>query len=123
MLLLLTLGKDFANTGAQDAAYFQTLGTLLLEVSAWFQSMLAIVFSLGALMIYYLFYQSKLIPRWLSIWGFVGAIIYLSEPLLVMFGYEMEILFAPLALQEMVLAIWLIIKGFNPSAIDSESET
>lgn len=113
MLLLLTLGKDFANAGAQDVAYFQTLGSLLQEAVTWLSIHVSIVFSIGALMIYYLFYQSKLIPRWLSIWGFVGAVIYLAEPLLAMFGSEMEILFAPLALQEMVLAIWLIVKGFK----------
>lgn len=113
MLLLLTLGKDFANAGAQDAVYFQTLGSLLQEAVTWLSIHISIVFSIGALMIYYLFYQSKLIPRWLSIWGLVGAVIYLAEPLLAMFGSEMEILFAPLALQEMVLAIWLIVKGFK----------
>ena len=121
MLLLLTLSKEFVNASASDASYFQTLGTLLMQASFWFQSMLAIVFSLGALMIYYLFYQSKLIPQWLSIWGIVGAIIYLAEPLLAMFGSEMEILFAPLALQEMVLALWLILKGFSTTPTVSSS--
>lgn len=121
MLLLLTLSKDFVSAGSQDVAYFQSLGTLLMQASFWLSIYVSIVFSIGALMIYYLFYQSKLIPRWLSIWGFVGAIIYLAEPLLAMFGSEMEILFAPLALQEMVFAIWLIVKGFSPAVIDSES--
>jgi hypothetical protein len=121
MLLLLTVSQEYVNAGAPDASYFQTLGTLFLEAGVWFESMLAIVFSLGALMIYYLFYQSKLIPRWLSVWGFVGALIYLAEPLLAMFGSEFELLFAPLALQEMVLAVWLIVKGFNLPSIVSES--
>jgi hypothetical protein len=121
MLLLLTVSREYVNASTPDASYFQTLGTLLLEAGVWFESMLAIVFSLGALMIYYLFYQSKLIPRWLSVWGLVGALIYLAEPLLAMFGSEFELLFAPLALQEMVLALWMIVKGFNTSATVSES--
>jgi hypothetical protein len=83
---------------------------------------LEIVFSLGALMIYYLFYQSKLIPRWLSVWGLIGAILYLAAGLFAIFSVDFSILLeAPLALQEMVLAVWLIVKGFNPSAIASES--
>ncbi len=83
--------------------------------------MLSMVFSLGALMIYYVFYQSKLIPRWLSGWGLIGSVLYLVVPLLSMFGSELAILTLPLALQEMVLAVWLIVKGFNPSAIASET--
>jgi hypothetical protein len=38
-----------------------------------------------------------------------------------MFGFDLEILTMPLALQEMVMAVWLIVKGFNPQAIASET--
>jgi hypothetical protein len=114
-LLLLTLSQEYIKAGISEASYFQTLGTIILKTGDWLAQMLAIVFSLGALAIYYLFYQSKLIPRWLSIWGLIGAVLYLATPVLSMFGLEVEILMAPLALQEMVLAIWLIAKGFNSS--------
>jgi len=75
--------------------------------------MLSIVFSIGALFIYSVFYQSKLIPRWLSIWGLIGALSYITCPLFAMFSLDIKILMAPLALQEMVMAVWLIVKGFN----------
>jgi hypothetical protein len=120
-LLLIILSVEFVKAGAPDASYFQTLGILLLEAADWFGYILSIVFSIGALMIYYLFYQTKLIPRWLSVWGLIGAVIYLAQPLLAMFGSELDILFAPLAVQEMVLAVWLIVKGFNSTAIVSPS--
>ena len=120
-LLLIILSQEYVKAGAPDASYFQTLGTLLLEAANWFGYILSIVFSIGALMIYYLFYQTKLIPRWLSVWGLIGAVIYLAQPLLAMFGSELDLLFAPLAVQEMVLAVWLIVKGFNSSAIASGS--
>lgn len=122
-LLLLTLSQEYAKAGTPDVSTFQSLGTLLLDVEHWFSQMLSIVFSLGALFIYYLFYQSTLIPRWLSAWGLMGAILYLAYPLLVMFGSDIEILMAPLALQEMVMAVWLIVKGFDPTASASESAT
>ncbi len=112
-LLLIVLSQEYVKAGTPAVSYFQTVGVLLQEAGVWFGHILSMVFSIGALMIYYLFYQSKLIPRWLSLWGLIGATLYLAQPLLAMFGSKFDVLFAPLALQEMVLAIWLIVKGFN----------
>ncbi len=128
LLLLLTLSQEFVIAGAPDASYFQTLGTLLLAARDWvFLLGPGIVFSLGALMFYYLLYQSKLIPRFLSVWGLIGAPLLLADAgLLGMFGHSpfstiSIFLNLPIAVNEMVLAVWLIVKGFNSSAIASES--
>jgi hypothetical protein len=95
-----------------------------VEAVAWDQ-LVAIPFALGALMFYSLLYQSRLVPRWLSAWGLVGATLYIVPPLGSMFGVSLGVLMAPLAVQEMVMAAWLIAKGFNRSAITAEgaSET
>jgi hypothetical protein len=112
-LLLLSVSQEYVKAGISDASHFQALGALVLKASYQIGSILDIVFSLGALMIYYLFYRSKLIPQWLSVWGLVGAMLYLTSGLLGMFSVDFGVLEAPLALQEMVLAVWLIVKGFN----------
>ena len=80
---------------------------------------LAIPFALGALMFYVLLYQSRLVPRWLSAWGLVGAALYIVPPIGNMFGLSLGVLMAPLAVQEMVMAGWLIAKGFTPRAAAS----
>ena len=128
ILSLLTLSQELAKAGAPDASHFQALGTLLLAAGDWAGNVLAaIVFPLSVLMLYYILYQSKLIPRWLSGWGFIGATLYLAQGLLSLFGLlvyppsSIAPLYLPLAVNEMVLAIWLIVKGFNPSAIASGS--
>ena len=120
-LLLLTLSQNYVLAGAPDAVYYQTLGTLLLAVGAWVDPVLVIVFSISALILNYLLYKSILIPRWLSGWGFVGGFLHLTEGLLDLFGLLPGmplgvVFFAPIALQEMVYAVWLIVKGFNPTA-------
>ena len=120
-LILIIVSQAYSIAGAPEAANFQVLGTLLLDANGPINTILEIVFSLGALMIYALFYQSKLIPLWLSGWGLIGALLYLAAGLLEMFGLDVGFLLAPLALQEMVLALWLIIKGFNPYAVDTET--
>ena len=120
-LLTEALSQIFAQAGASNAFKFQALGTLLLEAKA-IGSILTIVFCLGALIFNYLLYQTKLVPRWLSGWGLVVIVPYLTAGLVAMFGIidalspTYAILNAPLALQEMVLALWLIVKGFNSSA-------
>jgi len=81
------------------------------------------IFAVAALFFYYLLYQSKLIPRWLSGWGFIAAILLILANLLEITGLVTGsmILYLPIISNEVVLAIWLIFKGFNSSAIASES--
>ena len=129
-LLLVVLGREYVAAGAPDGSYFQTLGALLRAASHWTEHLLAIVFSIGGLMIYALFYRSRLLPRWLSIWGFVGGLMYLVAALVNIFDPQLPMLsvasgvgrlMAPLAVQEMFLALWLIVKGFSPAAFTPES--
>ncbi len=113
-LLLILVSQESAN--AADVSSFQALGAVLLKTSETINPVLEIVFSLGALMFYVLFYQTRLIPRWLSGWGIVGAIVYLVAGVMALYGTAMEFLLALLGVQEMVMALWLIFKGFNQSA-------
>jgi len=123
LLSLLTLGQEFIKTGAPDASNFLTLGTLLLAARDWTILLgVNIVFPLGALIFNYLLYQSKLIPRFLSVWGLIGATLLLPRGLLMIFGYNPGVILTlPIWVQEMVFAVWLIVKGFNSSTIASES--
>jgi hypothetical protein len=81
---------------------------------------------LGGLPLYYVLYRSGLVPRWLSGWGLIGATLILFTGILGLFGLSPEsstttLLAAPIALQEMVFAVWLIIKGFDSAAIAAGS--
>ena len=80
------------------------------------------IFAIAALIFYYLLYQSQLVPRWISVWGVIAAILLIIVNLLEVTGVisELMILKLPIILDELVLAIWLIVKGFNPSAIVSK---
>jgi len=75
------------------------------------------IFAVAALFFYYLLYQSKLIPRWLSVWGFIAAILLILANLLELTGLisGLMILYLPIISNEIVLAVWLILKGFNLS--------
>ena len=124
-LSLLTLSQEYGKAGAPDVSYFQTFGTLFMSARAhWTGLMLGIFFSLGALLFYYLLYQSKLVPRFISVWGLIAVVLVLAMNLLETFGISISagIIFGlPIILNEIFLGIWLIVKGFNSSAIASES--
>ena len=127
--LLLTVSQIHGTTGAADGAELQAIASLLIATFDWSSLLLGLVFSIGGMMIYVLFYQTRLVPRWLSGWGFIGAVLYFIAHLDGIFGSQQVLSFdsglgflmAPLAIQEMVFAVWLIVKGFNPSAIASLS--
>jgi hypothetical protein len=128
LLLLITLSQQFVKAGAPDSSYFQTLGVLLVAGYRWVANVGSLLaFSIGCLLYYIIFYRTKLVPRWLSGWGLVAGILSMLSCLLVMFGLmapfstEQIVLNLPILPQELVLAVWLIVKGFNPSVIASKS--
>ena len=129
LLLLIILSQEYVKAADPDASYFRTLGTVLIAERGLTFRMVMIVVSLGALMFYYLLYQSKLIPRFISVWGLIGAPLSLAGGLIAIFGHRAGasmptstmILGLPIVLNELFIAIWLIVKGFNSSAIASES--
>jgi len=84
--------------------------------------LIPVFLSLGGLLLYYALYQSKLLPRFISVWGFIGAALILALNLLLTFNLEIStglglILALPIITNEIFLGIWLIVKGFNPPAI------
>ncbi|HEX9975923.1 MAG TPA: DUF4386 domain-containing protein, partial [Dehalococcoidales bacterium] len=86
LLSLLTLSQEYVKAGASNASLFQVSGTILLAIRTWAGQLGVVAFTVGAVMYYYVFYQSKLIPRWLSGWGLIGAALSLAAALLTIFG-------------------------------------
>jgi len=124
LISLLTISQDtFA--GNFEITSYQSIGSLLLTLQDWsFEIGTLIFLGLGGLFLYYPLYELKLVPRVLSIWGLIGAACILFYGLLGLFdltadSVALNILAAPIAIQEMVFAVWLIVKGFNTTAIDS----
>lgn len=118
--LFLFLSQEFIKIEPSDAFYFETLGELLKlgrDLANHLGVMLAT--GIGNLMLYYILYKTKLIPNWLSLWGVLGNTLAMLSSFLILFGYMdvISIAFAfmtiPLVLQEVILSIWLIVKGFD----------
>ena len=81
--------------------------------------------AINGILLGYLMYRSRLVPRILPVIGFIGAALLLTGDLAVLFGYVGQRepstgLFAlPIAIWEFSLGIYLVVKGFRPSEITS----
>jgi len=107
LLTLLSLSQEFVAAGAPDASYFQALGALLLAAREWvFNIGSGLIWSLSALVLNYILYRSKLVPRWLSAWGLIGSVLSFVTYFLGFFNVHLsDWLFAPIAVQEMAFAV------------------
>jgi hypothetical protein len=130
LLVLLTMSKDYTAAGSPDPSSWLASGDLLLAARQWvFELLMSLSFVLGALLYYYVLYRSRLVPRWLSGWGLVGAGLGLVATVYAGFTQEFgfstvnNVLSIPILVQEMVLAVWLIVKGFNTSAVTAPALT
>lgn len=120
LMLLLDLSSRFVGAGAPVASYFETMGALLRSSRDGMNHvamMLALI--AGDAMYYWLLYRARLVPRWLSSWGFVGLALATIASLLVMSRLievvtpAYAVLMAALGLQQLALAVWLIAKGLD----------
>ncbi len=124
LLAIVTLRQEFATLAALNAPSFATAGRLLVAVHDW-TFMLGPNFMLGinTLMCSYLLYKTRLVPRIIAILGQVGAVLIFTAALLEIFGVIVQtsawgaVLALPIAAYEMSLAVWLIVKGFNLTAL------
>ncbi len=119
ILTLVAVGNEYIATGA-DSAVLQSIGNVLYQFENLKAPVSSIIFLIGATCIYLTFYSTRLIPRWLSVWGLIGVVPYMAYALLHFFhmdtgyGFYLQMVLAP---QEILMAVWLIVKGFNLSAI------
>jgi len=121
-LSLVSLGQGYLGSGGVDASYLQNVGSSLQSAIYWVDHdglIYLIVFVTGTLVLNAALYRSNLIPRWLSIWGLAAAVAVLAGSVMATFDVLLVlamVLVIPIGLQEQAMAVWLIVKGFNPTS-------
>jgi hypothetical protein len=122
-LSLIKVSQLYLAAESSNVAMLESIGATIQGWNEWAWVFYVLIFGFGALIFYFTLYQSKLLPRWISIWGLIAIVMMMTSALLAMFGVELpdaifSLLVIPIGVQEMVMALWLIIKGFNPIAIE-----
>ncbi|WP_299926879.1 DUF4386 domain-containing protein [uncultured Nocardioides sp.] len=117
LLSLLPLSEQAASATAGRAVTVRATFDALTTVRHSAGLIAVFAFIAGALMYYWVFYRAELVPRWLSLWGLVAVLMLLVACLLSLFRStpvsDYVLLAAPIFLQEIVLAGWLLARGFN----------
>jgi hypothetical protein len=110
---LLRISEEFVAVG--QSAYLQTIGNLALESMDFVGLLLhVLVFSVGAIFFYILLYQSRVVPRLLSLWGIITVIPILFGTVAAILGYEVSaVSYLPYLPFEFVIGVWILVKGLN----------
>jgi hypothetical protein len=69
LLLLVRLSQDAVDAGASTSSAYKVLAAMLMAARDALGEVAVLAFGLGGLMYYWVFYRSRLVPRWLSAWG------------------------------------------------------
>jgi hypothetical protein len=122
LLLLVPVGEAMSTGTGTASPTGERLGNLLLdhvEVGA----VTALVFCLGGVLFYLLLYRSRIVPRWIVMWGLAAIPFYAAAYVLAVYAVigtdstAQTLLYTP-----MVLAVWMIARGFRPAVLSPASE-
>lgn len=127
-LILIPLSREYSSAGNPAASHYLTLASMAIQARYAAYQIAMMVLGIGSLFLCHLLYTTRLIPRWISIIGFISYILLFTSALLdiadiidTVHGAGV-IMYAPGALFELILLpAWLIVKGFNQPAIDGAS--
>lgn len=128
LLIVLTLSRSAADgSAAAPPGSLSALGPAARDVIASITG--SVAFAVSAVILYSVLFRTRLVPRWLSGWGLAAATLYIAGSVRAVYGADPDslaqtVLNLPMAVQEMVLAAWLLIRGFTRSPeADASEET
>lgn len=120
LFTLIPLAAKYATASSESVL---AIGNALVGMHEALSVAIGISFITGALFYNIGFFKTKLVPRWLSTWGIIALAMHLADRGFVIFGAidnfstASIVLNVPIALQEMVMAVYLIIFGFRKIAV------
>jgi Domain of unknown function (DUF4386) len=124
LLAVVTMQRDLSGTTGAEATAAVTVGQSLVAVHDWtflFGPKLAL--GVNTVLLAYLMYRSRLVPRVIAVIGLVGGSLVFASGTAVLFGLYEDlsnvgvVAAAPVLAWELSVAVWMIVKGFRPSPV------
>jgi hypothetical protein len=117
LLLQIPLGSEYLKAAAPDTFYLQALSAVSVQVSQYAYQMAMITLGAAGLVLCTALYRATLVPRWLAVWGIIGYAVIFCGMVSEMMGSGLGLASTiPGGLWELFAGVWLVVKGFNPSA-------
>ncbi|HET7304717.1 MAG TPA: DUF4386 domain-containing protein [Segeticoccus sp.] len=120
MLTILSLRDEVTGTGVGAATIVTTGHTLVAGYNWTFLLSQSLMPVANDLFLGYVLYRSRLVPRVLPVIAFVGAPLLLASDVAIFFGAYAQVSSVaalaalPVAVFELSLGVWLVVKGFRP---------
>jgi hypothetical protein len=114
ILLLIPMGKEYADAGNHDSYNMQLLSKLFIHANLYAYQLAMLFVGLASVFLCYALYQAKLVPRFIAMWGLIGYSALFGGSILEILGFDMHLIHTvPGGLWELFTGVWLIAKGFN----------
>jgi len=118
ILAILSISKAYVKAISPDLTYLKSVGSVFYAIRMWAHLLVILIGCVSLFIFYYLFFQSKQIPRLISAGGLFGVLLMLTAVLIDIFGQGLYmVLFLPAGIIQIAVSIWLMVKGFNKTAI------
>ncbi len=114
VMSMLSLSEAYAKASATERAQLETLRVVVASARNWPHFLARIFDGLTALVFYGVLYRCALVPRVLAGFGLITALLMVAGLGVTLFGHEVIFpMLAPLGLSQLMLALWLLVKGFR----------
>lgn len=121
-LELLEVSREFIKTGLAGGEFLKSMGTISYQNHRWAHLMYLLVSCLPVFVLYYSLFRAKLIPKAISIFGIIASVLMFISVLSSILKIDLGIdLLIPIGLVQLLLPLWLIVKGFKNNTSSSEA--
>ena len=115
---ILSVSQEFLSANGADENFYRLLGNVFINARD-LTHLLELFFGfITSILFFYILFRTRLIPLTITAFGLIASFIGATEMLLNLNGYNHKwhlLMLLPMALTQLILAVWLIVKGFNRS--------
>jgi len=117
VMSMLSLSEAYGKGGAADREHFEALRGVAASARNWAHYIHLMLEGSTFFVMYAVLYRFALIPRALAAFGLVAVVLQIAAVAMPLFGQGIVFLMlAPLGVSQLLLAVWLIAKGFRTQA-------